>query len=132
MVIKALQGDTRQGMHIQTIIKNNLVLLSSFETISFSFVHSECNMVEHKLARWASSSVCDEVWVSSDPSWIVHVPLSDILHYYNYNIAHPSYVKKIITLTDENVLCSRKRFTHFLLAEHNQFKIDTSSMRHEI
>ena len=52
------------------IIESILALCTSLETCSFNFYYRKCNAVAHRLAKWASTVVCDEVWCNVGPQWI--------------------------------------------------------------
>lgn len=43
----------------------------------FRFCFREANNAAHRLARWAASSICLEVWLDGGPSWISDIVLSD-------------------------------------------------------
>ena len=62
---------------IQAMLEDVSSLVPSFEKIIFSFCYRECNEIAHRLAKWATSSFSDEVWLVGGPSWISDLIVSD-------------------------------------------------------
>ncbi|KAL2939333.1 hypothetical protein RDABS01_000165 [Bienertia sinuspersici] len=70
VVIQALQQHTMRGGPVQLMVEDSIALCKNFESVSFSFCLRECNQAAHRLAKWAVSSFCDEVWYEGGPTWI--------------------------------------------------------------
>lgn len=77
-VIKALQRRLNRSFHNQVIADNIVAASADIEHVSFSFCFREDNNVAHRLAKWASSSVCSSVWLNGGPPWIADIVLSDL------------------------------------------------------
>lgn len=78
LIIQALHGSLLRGLHEQVILHNVISRVENFDSISFSFCYRECNEVANRLAHWASSSSCDNVWLGYGPTWISDIVISDI------------------------------------------------------
>lgn len=78
MIINALNGLGSRSFHIQTIIDNCRSLFPSFITVSCHFCFRECNQAAHRIAKWASGGLCQEVWVNSAPGGLVDILYSDL------------------------------------------------------
>lgn len=79
-VIHALQRKSNRSFHNQIIVDNILASVSAIDHLSFSFCYREANSVAHRLAKWALSSVCSNVWHDGGPSWITDVVLSELIY----------------------------------------------------
>ncbi|XP_057535284.1 uncharacterized protein LOC130813467 [Amaranthus tricolor] len=61
IVVDALQHKISRDLHNQVHVTNILDLLSNVGSFSFYFCFREANNVAHRLARWASTSICSKV-----------------------------------------------------------------------
>lgn len=77
-IVHALQGKIRRGFHTQIIVENVSVAASDIQHIQFNFCFSEANNIAHRLAKWASSNVCSNVWYDGCPSWIIDIVFLDL------------------------------------------------------
>ncbi|KMS97072.1 hypothetical protein BVRB_7g179330 [Beta vulgaris subsp. vulgaris] len=77
VIINAINSRLQRRGDIQAMLEDVLNLVPSFETIKFSFCYRECNEIAHRLAKWATSNFCDEVWLVGGPSWIADLIVSD-------------------------------------------------------
>jgi ribonuclease HI len=77
-VVNALQKKLTRSLHNQVLVDNTFYMLSNVHSHSFSFCYREANQVAHRLARWATSSVCSRVWHDGGPSWITDIVMSDL------------------------------------------------------
>lgn len=78
VVVNALHGKISRGTHAQVIVNNIINASARIPHISFSFCFREADAVAHRLAKWASSSICSSVWLDSGPSWISDIVFSDL------------------------------------------------------
>lgn len=76
--VHTLQGKLSRGIHNLVIINNIHAAVRALHDISFSFRFREANFVAHRLAKWASASVCSSFWYDSGPTWISDIVLSDL------------------------------------------------------
>lgn len=79
LIIKALQGASRRSGYVQLLVEDALAIASNFDQFRFEFCYRECNEVAHRLAKWAVSSFCDEVWLSESSSWLSDVLILDLI-----------------------------------------------------
>lgn len=79
VVIDALNNKKVRSFHSQIMVDNIRSLLSSFQSISFSFCSRDCNSVAHRLAQRASHNICNRVWIYSSPIWISDLVCLDLL-----------------------------------------------------
>lgn len=77
-VVLALQGKLLRGFHNQIMVENIRAAAVNAHQISFNFCFREANNVAHRLAKWASSSVCCNVWFDGGPPWIMDIVSSDL------------------------------------------------------
>ncbi|KAL2921546.1 hypothetical protein RDABS01_013037 [Bienertia sinuspersici] len=77
-IIKALTCQANMSTYVQMMVEDMLADVSYLDCITFNFCFRECNEVAHRLAKWAVTSFCDEVWLGEGPSWILYVVVSDI------------------------------------------------------
>lgn len=59
---------------------NICLKIGVFDNISFSLCVRECNEVAYRLARWASNSNIDNVWIDSSPNWIRDIVINIRFH----------------------------------------------------
>lgn len=78
-LIDALQGKSKRSFHFQTIINNFWSLSSNFSSCAVLFCCRDCNGVAHYLAKWATSSCCDKVWVFDVLPWLGDALCSNLL-----------------------------------------------------
>ncbi|CAO2830945.1 unnamed protein product [Amaranthus hypochondriacus] len=79
-IIDAVNGYSRRSFHVHTRVDNCIHHSSRFQSCYFVFCNRECNLVAHRLTRWAVSSRIDEVWVASAPTW-----LEDVMYFDSIN-----------------------------------------------
>ncbi|KAL2941351.1 hypothetical protein RDABS01_029701 [Bienertia sinuspersici] len=77
VVIQALQRRAKRSGPVQLLVEDAIALSSHFDSLSFGFCFRDCNQAAHRLAKWATSSFCDEVWYEGGPPWIYDIVLSD-------------------------------------------------------
>lgn len=76
-VVKAIQGKLKRGFHNQILVENVRAAASGIPQVFFDFCYREANNVAHRLAKWASTSICSNVWRDGGPLWITDIVLSD-------------------------------------------------------
>lgn len=77
-IVTALNGVLSRGLHAQILVDNILVASTKFAHLEFLFCYREANSVVHRLAKWASASICSSVWLDGGPSWISDIVLCDV------------------------------------------------------
>lgn len=70
LVIEALKGVRKRGLHAQVLIENVRRKVVGRNNLSFDFCYREGNMVAHKVANWALLNNCISVWIDACPMWI--------------------------------------------------------------
>lgn len=76
-IIRAINNLCQRRGDIQLIVEDVKQSSVEFDNISFAFCFRECNEIAYRLAKWATSSYCDEVWHDGDPTWISDLIVSD-------------------------------------------------------
>lgn len=79
IIVHALQHKLSRGFHDQVVVDNILEAAKDIHSISFSFCFREANKVAHRLAKWASSCICSNVWVDGGPLWILDIVTYDLI-----------------------------------------------------
>ncbi|KAL2936256.1 hypothetical protein RDABS01_006694, partial [Bienertia sinuspersici] len=69
VVIQAYQRRAKRSGPVQLLVEDAIALSSQFDSLSFGFCFRDCNQAAHRLAKWATSSFCDEVWHEGGPPW---------------------------------------------------------------
>lgn len=77
VVVEALQSKLTRGLHNQILVSNILDSLADVDHITFNFCYREANGVAHRLAKWASTSICSLVWLDNGPYWISDIVFAD-------------------------------------------------------
>ncbi|KAL2945267.1 Bifunctional purine biosynthesis protein PurH [Bienertia sinuspersici] len=66
-VISAINEQKSRGGYVQVIIDHIRNLARELDSIAFSFCYRQCYEIAHRIAKWAVTNSCNEVWEEGGP-----------------------------------------------------------------